>query len=403
MQIVNLYIDLLKIKRKMSLFITRQIGPIIKAQQSKFPVLAVTGPRQSGKTTLLKVLFSDYRYVSLENPNIRSFASEDPIGFLNKYDSKVIFDEVQRVPALFSYIQSRVDASRQMGQFILSGSQNFHLISSITQTLAGRVALFKLLPLDFTELKTNGLLEDLYTSASIKGFYPAMFDRSINPTIFYSNYVQTYIEKDVTELLNIRDLNLFRRFLGLCAGRAGQLVNFSAIANECDISHNTAKAWLSILESSYIIFLLQPYYENFNKRLTKSPKLYFYDTGLLNYLLKIKTDDELIENRLKGHVFENMMLAEYQKKNHHLYLHQDYYFWQDSNTHKVDLLIKGNQGFSVFEIKATQTISAKLFKEMDRFEEMVSPIEVKKTLIYSGSENEKRTKYRVLSWKNSTD
>jgi hypothetical protein len=387
----------------MSLFIARQIAPVIKAQQSKFPVLAVTGPRQSGKTTLLKALFSDYRYISLENPDTRSFALEDPIGFLNQYDQKIIFDEVQRAPALFSYIQGRVDESGQMGQFILSGSQNFHLLNSITQTLAGRVALFKLLPLDFTELKSQALLEDSYTRASIKGFYPAIFDRDIDPVVFYSNYIQTYIEKDVTELMNIRDLKVFRTFLGLCAGRAGQLLNYSALANECDISHNTAKAWLSILESSYIIFLLQPYHQNFNKRLVKSPKLYFYDTGLLNYLLGIRTSGELEENRLKGQVFENMILAEYKKKNHHLYLHRDYYFWQDSNAHEVDLLMKKSNGFSIFEIKATQTISNSLFKEMDRFEEIAAPAEVNKTLIYGGTENEKRTKYDVLSWKNVSD
>lgn len=373
------------------------------AQQSKFPVLAVTGPRQSGKTTLLREIFSDYRYVSLENPNTRSFATEDPIGFLNQYDKKVIFDEAQRVPELFSYIQSRVDESKIMGQYILSGSQNFHLFNSITQTLAGRVALFKLLPLDFKELKTNGLLADPYAKASVKGFYPAIFDRDIDPVIFYANYIQTYIEKDVTELLNIRDLKVFRTFLDMCAGRAGQLLNFSALANECDISHVTAKAWLSILESSYIIFLLQPYHENFNKRLIKSPKLYFYDTGLLNYLLGIRTSAELEENRLKGHIFENMILAEYQKKNHHLYLHQDYYFWQDSNAHEVDLLMKKGMGFSIFEIKATQTINTGLFKEMDRFEEISAPAEVNKTLIYGGAENEKRTQYNVLSWKNISD
>lgn len=387
----------------MSTFIPRQIATIIKAQQSKFPVLAVTGPRQSGKTTLLRELFSDYSYVTLENPNTRSFASEDPIGFLNQYDQNVIFDEVQRVPALFSYIQSRLDESRIMGQYILSGSQNFHLLNSITQTLAGRIALFKLLPLDFAELKANDLLEDSYTSASIKGFYPAIFDRKIDPRVFYANYIQTYIERDVTELLNIRDLKLFRTFLGLCAGRAGQLLNFSALANECDISHNTAKAWLSILESSYIIFLLQPYHQNFNKRLVKSPKLYFYDTGLLNHLLRITTADELEENRLKGQVFENMIMAEYQKKNHHLYLHQDYYFWQDSNAHEVDLLMKKPGGFSIFEIKATQTVSTGLFREMNRFEEIAAPAAINKTLIYGGAENEKRTKYSVLSWKNVSD
>ncbi|SFE30272.1 hypothetical protein SAMN05518672_105214 [Chitinophaga sp. CF118] len=387
----------------MSAFIPRQLTPIIRAQKSKFPVLAVTGPRQSGKTTLLREIFSDYRYVSLENPNTRSFAEEDPVGFLNQYDQKVIIDEVQRVPTLFSYIQGRVDESKMMGQYILSGSQNFHLLTSITQTLAGRVALFKLLPLDFTELKTNSLLADSYTNAGIKGFYPAIFDRDIDPVIFYANYVQTYIEKDVTELLNISNLKLFRTFLGLCAGRAGQLMNISALANECDISNITAKAWLSILESSYIIFLLQPYHQNFNKRLVKSPKLYFYDTGLLNYLLGIRSADELEENRLKGHVFENMILAEYQKKNHHLYLHQDYYFWQDSNAHEVDLLMKMGQGFSIFEIKATQTVNSGLFKEMDRFEEIAAPAQVNKTLIYGGSENEKRTQYTVLSWKHISD
>lgn len=387
----------------MSKYIERQIAPTIKAQQSKFPVLAVTGPRQSGKTTLLRELFKEYRYVTLENPNTRSFALEDPIGFLNQYDKKVVFDEVQRVPALFSYIQSRVDESGMMGQFILSGSQNFHLLNNITQTLAGRVALFKLLPFDFTELKANNLLGELYTQACLKGFYPAIFDREIDPVVFYANYIQTYIEKDVTELLTIRDLKLFRTFLGLCAGRAGQLLNYSALANECDISHNTAKAWLSILESSYIIFLLQPYHENFNKRLVKSPKLYFYDTGLLNHLLGIRTAAELSENRLKGNIFENLIVAEYQKKNHHLYLHEDYHFWQDSNAHEVDMLMKKGQDFSIYEIKATQTISNGLFKEMDRFEEISAPAKVTKTLIYGGTENEKRTRYNVLSWKNVSD
>jgi predicted AAA+ superfamily ATPase len=365
--------------------------------------LAITGPRQSGKTTLLKEIFSDYSYVSLENPNTRSFAMDDPIGFLNRYDHKVILDEVQRVPALFSYIQGRVDESKMMGQYILSGSQNFHLLNNITQTLAGRVALFKLLPFDFTELKQAALLASSYAPASIKGFYPAIFDRDIDPVVFYANYIQTYLEKDVTELMNIKNLKQFRTFLGLCAGRAGQLLNFSALANECNISHNTAKAWLSILESSYIIFLLQPYHQNFNKRLVKSPKLYFYDTGLLNHLLGIRTAEELDENRLKGNIFENMILAEYQKQNHHLYLHKDYYFWQDSNAHEVDLLMKKAQGFSIFEIKATQTVSNALFKEMDRFEEIAAPEKVNKTLIYGGAENEKRTRYDVVSWQNVPD
>lgn len=380
------------------MYIFRQISNIITSQLSKFPVLAVTGPRQSGKTTLLKEIFSAYRYISLEDPDIRSFAMDDPVGFLNEYSSKVIFDEVQRVPQLFSYIQSRVDASGQMGQFILSGSQNFHLIERITQTLAGRVALFKLLPLDFSELKAASIFDPSYTKTLIRGFYPAIFDRDIDPVIFYANYVQTYIEKDVTELLNIKDLRAFRTFLGLCASRSGQLLNISGLANDCNISQPTAKSWLSILESSYIIFLLQPYHENFNKRLVKTAKLYFYDSGLLSYLLGIRSSEELVENRLKGNLFENMIVAEFQKQNYHMYLHREYYFWQDSNSHEVDILLKTNSGFDIYEIKATETIKPSLFEKMNYFEELAKPAKVNKTLIYGGNKDQKRSNYKISSW-----
>lgn len=383
--------------------IPRRITSFIQAQRSKFPILAITGPRQSGKTTLLKDLFKEYRYVSLESPNNRSFASGDPVGFLEQFNRKVIFDEIQRVPELFSYLQTRVDESRQMSQYILSGSQNFHLFNSITQSLAGRVALFKLLPFDFGELKAAELLPDTYISASLKGFYPAIYDRDIEPAIFYSNYLQTYVEKDISELLNVRDMKLFRTFIGLCAGRAGQLLNYSALANECDIAANTAKAWLSLLESSYITFTLQPYHDNFNKRLIKSPKLYFYDTGFLTYLLGIKSNDELSIDRLKGHIFENLIVSEYHKRNLHTYKNGEYHFWQDSHGHEVDMLTKENKGFSLFEVKATQTVTSELFKEMDRFEALASPAKVSKTLIYGGPENEKRTKYSVLSWRNISD
>jgi len=385
------------------MYIERRITRLIQSQQEKFPVLAVTGPRQSGKTTLLRELFNDYGYVTLESPNVRAFAMEDPVGFLDQHSEKVILDEVQRVPELFSYIQGRVDEQRMMGQYILSGSQNFQLLNSITQTLAGRVALFKLLPLDFSELKSSNLLETSYSSAIVKGGYPAIFDRDIDPYVFYSNYVQTYIEKDVTALLQIKDLKAFRTFLGLCAGRAGQLLNISAMANECNIAPNTAKAWLSILESSYIVFLVQPYHQNFNKRLVKSPKLYFYDTGLLCYLLGIRTAQAVEDNRLKGNIFENMILSEYQKRNHHLYLHEDIHFWQDSNGLEVDLLTKKSDGFNVYEIKATKTITSSLFKNMDRFEEISSPASITKTLVYGGEENEKRSKYTIISWKNIAD
>ncbi|WP_316785708.1 ATP-binding protein [Pedobacter frigiditerrae] len=379
--------------------IKRNITKHITIQKNKFPIVAVTGPRQSGKTTLLKGIFDDYRYISLENPDLRAFALEDPNAFLKEYDDKVIFDEVQRAPQLFSYLQGIVDESKKMGQFILSGSQNFHLMQGITQSLAGRVALFKLLPFDFDELTANGLLEEKYEDACVKGFYPAIYDRGIKPNVYFANYIQTYIEKDVTELLSIRDMRAFRTFIALCANQAGQLLNLSALANACNISQPTAKNWLSVLESSYIIFLLQPYYENFNKRQVKTPKLYFYDTGLLCHLLKIKSGDGLTLNRLKGSIFENMIVTEFMKKSNHNYLNDEYYFWQDSHANEVDLLEPTADGFSVFEIKATQTINADLFKNLDKFEINASPKPVEKTLIYGGSENQKRSKHKVLSWK----
>ncbi|MGM9476796.1 ATP-binding protein [Pedobacter sp. GSP4] len=383
----------------MQQLVKRNITQHIQDQKNKFPIIALTGPRQSGKTTLLKNIFKDYRYISLENPDVRAFANEDPKAFLNEYNDKVIFDEVQKVPLLFSYLQGIVDDSKIMGQFILSGSQNFHLIQGITQSLAGRVALFKLLPFDLSELNADNLLEDSFTNTCVKGFYPAIYDRDIQPSVYFANYIQTYVEKDVTELLNIKDLQAFRTFIGLCANQAGQLLNLSALANACNISQPTAKNWLAVLESSYIIYLLQPYHENFNKRLVKTPKLYFYDTGLLCHLLKIKSGKALTTNRLKGNIFENMVISEFQKQNYHNYLNNEYYFWQDSHANEVDLLKQTDDGFAVFEVKASQTITADLFKNLDRFELNASPKKVEKTLIYGGLNNQNRSQYKILSWK----
>jgi len=386
------------------MFIKRRITQQIVLQRDKFPVLAVTGPRQSGKTTLLRRLFEEYRYVTLENPDNQQFAASDPVGFLDYYGRHVIFDEVQRVPHLFSYIQERVDESGLMGHYILSGSQNFHLLKSITQSLAGRVALFKLLPLDFAELTAQKLLADGYPSVAISGAYPAIFDRDISPAVFYANYLQTYVEKDVTELLKVRDTRQFRQFLGLCGARAGQLLNISALANECDITFNTAKSWLSILESSYLVFLLQPYHQNRNKRLVKTPKLYFYDTGLLCHLLGINDAGQLETDRLKGSVFENMAIAEYQKRNYHLYEHLEFSFWQDTHGNEIDLLWQVGQTFHAVEIKATKTITNELFKQLDKFETHLAPsTPIQKTLVYGGSDSQHRTNYEVKSWREVAD
>jgi uncharacterized protein len=381
------------------MYITRQVESSIRALLSKYPILAITGPRQSGKTTLLKNLFPDYRYVSLENTDERYFAEEDPNGFLGKYTAKVIIDEAQRVPALFSYLQTTVDESGMMGQYILSGSQNFHLLEQITQSLAGRVALFKLLPFDSQELDAAGLLSPDWKHMIVKGFYPAIYDRGLNPAIFYANYIQTYLDRDVSTLSNIHDLRLFRSFISLCAARVGQLLNLSNLARECGISQPTAKSWLSILESSYIIFLLPPYFENFSKRVIKTPKLYFYDPGLACFLLGLREVADLDEPALVGSLFENLVIAEMLKKNHHQYLLREYWFWRDAHGNEVDLLTKRGGRFDIFEIKSTQTILPKLLKGMDYFSDLAKGKVKSKTIIYGGQDAHDRSSFAVRTWR----
>lgn len=379
--------------------INRDIENSISKYGTKYPVIAITGPRQSGKTTMLKSVFPDYEYVSLENPDNQNFAENDPNGFLNRYSKKIILDEVQRVPSLFSYIQTRVDESGEMGQFILSGSQNFHLMENITQSLAGRVAIFKLFPFDIQELRTEGLLPEDYLQILIKGFYPAIYDRDIPSKVFYSNYVQTYVQRDVSELIAVKDIRQFQNFLGMCATRAGQLLNLNALANECGISQPTAKSWLSALENSYILFQLFPYHENFSKRIVKTPKLYFYDSGLLCYLLKISSVEQLLTHPVKGSLFENMMIAEYVKRVHHNYRFQDIWFWRDSAGHEVDLIIQDGQQLNLVEIKAGQTIMSEMFAGLTRWENLSGRKNLLKTLVYGGNENQKRSLGDVVSWR----
>ncbi|OOG78551.1 ATP-binding protein [Algoriphagus sp. A40] len=380
--------------------INRHIYKAIREYQSKYPILALTGPRQSGKTTLSKTLFPDYRYVSLENPDARDFAQKDPNGFLAEYNDQMIFDEVQQAPALFSYLQTLVDSRPdRMGGFILSGSQNFHLMERITQSLAGRVALFKLFPLDIQELKDANLLAQDPFEQLLHGFYPALYDRKISPGVFYSNYVQTYVNRDVTELMTVKDLRQFQNFLNLCAARAGQLLNLSALANEAGISQPTAKSWLSALESSYITFQLYPYHKNFSKRVVKTPKLYFYDTGLLAFLLKIKNRETLLTHPVKGALFENMVVAEFHKQMHHTYQNQSPWFWRDNHGDEVDLLLDQGLTLDVFEIKASETILTENFKGLAKFEQISDIQLTAKGLIYAGDLNQKRSHGQVISWR----
>ncbi len=380
------------------MIIERGIHKPIRAFAKMYPIIAVTGPRQSGKTTMLKTLFSDFTYISLENPDIRAFAETDPNGFLKQYNKHVIFDEVQRVPSLFSYIQTIVDESKIMGQFILSGSQNFHLLQSITQSLAGRVALFKLLPFDFQELNKAGLLSSDYIKNMVRGFYPAIYDRNIPSKSFYSNYIQTYIKRDVSELITLKDHRPFENFLSLCATRAGQLLNLNSLAKDCGISQPTAKAWLSALESSYIIFLLKPYHKNFSKRIVKSPKLYFYDSGLLLHLLKLYNYERINSHPIKGSIFENMMISEYVKRIYHTSGDADIWFWRDSAGNEVDLIIDDGINLKIIELKSGLTITPDLFKGLNWFENISKITNLEKTLVYGGDDNQSRSYGNVLSW-----
>ena len=367
----------------------------------KYPILAITGPRQSGKTTFLRTEFHHYEYVNLENIDVRNFAKDDPNGFLNQFTKYVIFDEIQRVPELFSYLQTKVDEDKTMGQYILSGSQNFQLMQNITQSLAGRVALFRLLPFDLQELQTAGWLNDDYAVNLQRGFYPALYDRDIPSKVFYSNYIQTYVERDLSELIQVKDLKLFRNFISLCAGRAGQLINLNALANECGITQPTAKSWLSVLETSYVVYQLHPYYSNFNKRITKSTKLYFYDTGLLCYLLKINAPESVKLSGYKGNIFENYVINEYIKLNYHKNLLRDFWFWRDAVGNEVDLIWQQSEKLNLIEIKASETIQSKMFKGLNYFEKLKPELVESKTLVHTGLFDQKRSQVTIKSWKDA--
>jgi predicted AAA+ superfamily ATPase len=377
----------------------RRIKVAMDLYKTKYPIMALTGPRQSGKTTFLKNQFSEYRYVTLENLDLRKFATDDPNGFLAQYDKYVIFDEAQHVPHLFSYLQTKVDEDKIMGQYILSGSQNFHLMQNITQSLAGRVVLFKLLPFDVSEMQEANWLSDDYAINLQKGFYPAIYDRDIPAKVFYSNYIQTYVERDLSDLIQVKDLKQFRNFISLCAARTGQLLNLNSLANECGISQPTAKSWISVLESSYIIYQLQPYFSNFNKRVTKSSKIYFYDTGLLCFLLKLNDAKSVKLSALKGSLFENYVINEYIKKNYHNNLLLDLWFWRDAVGHEVDLIWQNSELINLVEIKASETIMTDMFNGLSYFEKLKPDLIQSKAIVHTGLLNQKRTLGKVMSWK----
>ncbi len=380
------------------MIIDREIGKQVVERSRKYPVVSITGPRQSGKTTLAQALFPDYAYVSLERPDYREQAQEDPNRFLRTFSDGVILDEVQRAPDLFSYIQVIVDEARKPGQFILTGSQNFLLLEQISQSLAGRVAIFRLPPFSFDELQSSQYAHKDLDTYLFTGTYPPVYDREYEPHVWYMDYIQTYIERDVRNVRKVTDLALFQKFLGLCAGRAGQLLNLNSLAGECGITHNTARDWMSVLEASYLVFRLQPYHKNFSKRIVKQSKLYFYDSGLLCALLGLHNPSQLAQHYLRGSIFETFVVGELVKARWFKGLSGYSCFWRDRHGHEIDYLIETPQSVVPVEIKSGETINSSMFEGLKYWSKLSGTQPDKGYLIYGGNENQQRRNGRVVAW-----
>ncbi|MBR1626311.1 MAG: ATP-binding protein [Bacteroidales bacterium] len=378
--------------------IEREISRVILKAIEYYSVICVTGPRQSGKSTLIKHLFSDYDIFSLEDLDVRNYAENDPVGFLNQTENGIILDEVQRVPSLFSYIQGIVDNNPKR-KFILSGSSNFQVMKNITQSLAGRVALFELLPMSYNEAA------DIYTKDTsldeilFNGLYPAVCAKKNIPEMLYPFYVKTYLEKDVRELLQVKDIMQFNTFLKLCAGRIGSVFNASQLANEVGVTANTITSWLSILQTSYIVYLLPPYHDNFGKRLIKSPKLYFCDTGLACYLLNIETTSQLSRDKLRGALFENFVVSEFIKHRLNQGKEPHLYFYRDSNQNEIDLLSLEEGELSAFEIKSSMTYNSVFEKTLKKTAFLIKQPVSHKTVIYAGTMENTVSDIKLINYK----
>lgn len=380
--------------------IQRHIQSQVNRLLQKFPIIALTGPRQSGKTTLCRLLKPDYRYVTLENPDSRQFARSDPRQFLEVYQNGVIIDEAQNVPELFSYLQGIVDERRRPGEYILTGSQNFLLLEKITQSLAGRVALFNLLPFSEHELAETPYAHSNWEDAVVKGFYPRLYDLDLEPADFFPNYLQTYVERDVRQLVNVSDLTLFQTFVRICAGRIGQLLNLAQLGNELGLDAKTVNRWLSVLEATFIVYRLPPYYRSFQKRLVKTPRLYFYDVGLAAWLLQIRRPDDLQVHFARGALFENFVITELIKNELNTGQRPQFYFWRDNIGNEVDLVWEGTAGkLNLLEIKAGRTINNEFFKGIQFLQKLEEPARLETSyVVYGGDEGQIRQQATVVPW-----
>ncbi len=381
------------------MIIKRTIEPYIRKIAGQFPVVAIIGPRQSGKTFLAKHLFPEKAYVNAEYPDTRQFIEEDPRGFLEQYRGGAIIDEVQRVPDFFSYLQGSVDDDSCVGRFILTGSQHFLLHAHISQSLAGRVGLATLLPLSVAEARAASIFSSSLESEIITGWYPRVRLGSVEVGEWYENYRATYVEKDVRAITRITDLGTFQTFLKLCAARTGQLLNLSSIGIEAGITHNTVRAWIDILKQSFLVHTMAPYYRNFNKRMVKTPKLHFLDTGLVCSLLGIRTQEQLLQHPLRGPIFESFIIAEIVKTRFSGGLRDPLYYWRDKSGHEVDCLIERGIQMMAVEIKAGRTITSEMFRDLTYFYEISKQSARESFLAYGGEESSQRKNGTVVSWR----
>ena len=378
--------------------VPRTLTAALETAVRSFPVVTVTGPRQSGKTTLLRAAFPDYHYVNLEAIDHRRIAEDDPRGLIGRHIERgIVIDEAQRVPDLFSYVQTIVDEHQATGKVILSGSQHFLLLERITQSLAGRAMILHLHP--FTVAELPHVLHETVDTALFNGMYPPLHDRQIAPALFYPTYVQSYVERDVRSVRNVGDLSTFSRFLQLCAGRIGSLLNLSALANELGVDHKTVRAWLSVLEASFVVFLLPPYHRNYNKRVVKQPKLYFYDTGLACSLLGLESANQLPTHYLRGGIFENFVVAEYRKVVEHTGRRPHMYFWRDNAGTEVDLVVEHGPDVAAVEIKSGATLNQEFTRSLRKFQSYSGIARQRCHLIYGGEVEYAGDPARVWSWR----
>lgn len=377
--------------------VPRDIAPLASRLARQYPVLTLTGPRQSGKTTLCRALFAGKPYVTLEDPDTRRFAEEDPRGFLKGLEGGAIIDEIQRAPQLPSYLQALVDADATPGRFILTGSQQFELMSQVSQSLAGRTAVLRLLPFSLAEVAQVHPIQSL-PQTLLTGFYPRIHDRDLDPSQALGDYFATYVERDLRQLAAVHDLQRFERFVRLCAGRVGQLVNLTSLGNDAGVSHATARAWLDLLQTSYIVHVLPPWFTNTSKRLVKSPKLYFHDVGLACWLLGLRTAEQVARDPLLGSLFENLVTIEALKTRFNRGESAEMYFYRDASGNEIDLLIPVGRQFRAVEIKAGATVNPDYFRGLRSFSAAFPDALEGGSVVYGGDTDQARSDWPVIGW-----